>query len=457
MDSIIPLSFLAAMTSPPAPLAPSTKTPTSKTESRSSSLTVHIPSPTNIKPLNTISLRRYLLELIAFSYKIEFNDLAFALLNTVLDNSPTTEESGLSILTAEERLHLLEISTTVARVYAHLKPLRAPSTSVISNSEKMVMRNIVETAQSIGISASHALRHLALYEKHRCRPSKRRKYTVPYSSCSKGVRGLWLGTCWKAKKLAEDLISDVVFVSQMAPNEHTRMVVTEGIEKVRKFYEEIEVERKVHTNEKWLRVLDFCKKNQEDKKKTSHEDAKKERGGKCEKKNLEGKYKENKKKRQKKKHEDSKGKNKVKSGIEVECDADVDSESAVDEFETEFLLENHNRLSSDQPECANPFENPRYEYKGSVQEDANEDSDKDKSEDSTNPTSSAAITANNGPMTTIHSFVNAKPPGNHTNNMDRVPSDSEDGSEADFDASTESSSGWEDYLERTRAISYMDD
>jgi hypothetical protein len=142
--------------------------------------------------------------------------------------------------------------------------------------------------------------------------------------------------------------------------------------------------------------------------------------------------------------------------IEVECDADVDSESAMDEFEIEFLLENHNRLSSDQPECTNPFEDPHYEYEGSVQEDANEDSDKNKSEDSTNPTSSAAKTASDGPVTTIDSFVNAKPPGNCTNNMDRVPSKSEDGSEADFDASTESSSGWEDYLERTRAISYLD-
>jgi hypothetical protein len=371
----------------------------------------------------------------------------------VLDNSPTTEQSGLSILTAEERLHLLEISTTVARMYAHLKPLRAPSTSVISNSEKMVMRNIVETAQSVGISASHALRHLALYEKHRCRPSKRRKYTVPYSSCSKGVRGLWLGTCWKAKKLAEDLISDVVFVGQVAPNEHTRMVVTEGIEKVRKCYEEIEVERKVHTNEKWLRVLDFCKNNQEDMKKTSHQDAKKESDGKSERKTND---KVTKKKRQKKKDENSEGKNKVENCIEVECDADVDSESAMDEFEIEFLLENHNRLSSDQPECTNPFEDPHYEYEGSAQEDANEDSDKTKSEDSTNPTSSAAITASDCPVTAIHSFVNAKPPGNCTNNMDRVPSKSEDGSEADFDASTESSSGWEDYLERTRAISYLD-
>jgi hypothetical protein len=325
----------------------------------------------------------------------------------VLDNPRGTEESGSSILTAEEQLHLLQISKTVARVCAQLKPRKAPSTSAISTSEKMVVRNIVETAQSVRISASHTLRHLALYEKHLCRPSKRRKYTVPYSSCSKGVRGLWLGTCWKTRKLAEDLVSDVVFVSQVAPNEHTRMVVTGGIEKVRKCCEEIKVEKKVHKEEKWVKVLDFCKKNQEEMKNVSQEDTKIERDGEDEKKkndkvtrkNSEGETKDKNKKKQNKKDENGKGKNKVNSSIKMNCDADMDTASAFDESGTEPFLEEYNRLSPEQPDCANPFEDPHYEY---------EDSDEYKDEDTANPCSFATATASDGPITMIYSFTPAK-------------------------------------------------
>lgn len=368
----------------------------------------------------------------------------------MLDTPRGTEESGSSILSSEEQSHLLEISKTVARVYAHFKLLKVPSTSAISISEKIVVRNIVETAQSVGISASHTLRHLALYEKHRCRPSKRRKYTVPYSSCSKGARGLWLGAFWKRRKPAEDLASDVVFVGQVAPNEHTRMVVTEGIEKVRKCCEDIEVERKVHKKEKWLKVLDFCKKNQEEMQMTSQEDAKKERDDKDERKKNDKVTRKNKESNTKEQNEDenSKGNSKVKSSIEVDCHAYVDSASPVDEFGTEPFLEEYNRLSSEQPDCANPFEDPHYEY---------EDSDEDKDQDTAIPSPFATATASDGPITMIYSFAPTKPPGNNSKNTDYVPSESEDESQGDSNARTDSSSSWEDYLERTRPISDLDE
>ena len=371
----------------------------------------------------------------------------------MLDNPPGIEESGPSILTAEEQLHLLEISKTVARMYAHLKPLKATSTSAISNSEKMVVRNIVETAQSVGISASHTLRHLALYEKHRCRPSKRQKYTVPYSSCSKGARGLWFGICWKGRKLAEDLISDVVFVGQVAPNEHTRMVVTEGIEKVRKCCEEIKVERKVHMKDKWLRVLEFCKKNPEEMDKTNQEDAKRGDQESDERKKVKGN--ENNKKEQKKKEEDGKGKNTVKNSVEVEYDADVDTESAVNELSTETFLEEYNRLSSGQSSCANPFEDPRYEYEDSIQETENEDSDENNDEDTAKPPLSTTATAQDCLITMVYPVVKAKPPSSNSKGRDRVPSERKDESEGDSEASTNSSSSWEDYLARTQPISHL--
>jgi hypothetical protein len=318
-----------------------------------------------------VTLRRYLLELLAFSYKIEFEYLAFALLSTELDAHPDMENRGSSILTAEEQLHLLEISKTVARVYAHLKLPKAASTGAISNSEKMVVRNIVDTAQSIGISASHTLRHLALYEKHRCCPSKRREHTVPFSSSSRGTRGLWIGNIWNARKNAKDLVSDEVFVGQIAPNEHTSMVLREGVQKIRQRCMKIKVERKVHKREKWLRVVELCKREEgeeEEEEEESVEEVMKEivereRGDKEKKKS---RLEEEKAPEAKQADENEKGKNEMTATShnrsELERDT-ADEQIAVNGFEIDPLVEEYSRTPCNVPKSSNPFEDPRYEYK----------------------------------------------------------------------------------------------
>jgi hypothetical protein len=462
MASIVPFSLLAAMTSPTAPIPSSKSTPITKIESQNS---CPAPSSNKIKPLNTVTLRRYLLQLLAFSYKIEFEYLAFALLGTELDAHPDMGKRGSSILTAEEQLHLLEISKTVARVYAHVKLPKAASAAAISNSEKMVVRNIVHTAQSIGISASHTLRHLTLYEKHRCCPSKRREYTAPHSSSSRVTRGLWIGNIWNARKNAKDLVSDEVFVGQVAPNEHTRMVFREGVQRTRQRCVKIKVERKVHKREKWFRVVELCKREEgeeesmENVEDVTREMVEREKGDKEEKKK--SWLEEENGSEVKRADENGKGENENTATKHNRSELKrntADDEIIVNNFEIDSLLEEYSRTPHNAPESSNPFEDPRFEYESSEDQNANrdEETDKDRVEPENKDTRNTLLFPNTGKPTTTTCLLAANVSCGEAAGRNHTHSESsDDESETDSDVHTGSTSSWEDYVQRTRPESYL--
>ncbi|KAF2637121.1 hypothetical protein P280DRAFT_521637 [Massarina eburnea CBS 473.64] len=117
-----------------------------------------------------MQLRRYITEIMGFTF-----DVDFTLLNRALD--PTVPISATSptksILTPHERAELLSLVTLIKEVYAKLSDPGAQWLTVRDCDRETIAEAVVRPALHLGLSAGYLLEILSTYDAHQCDENKR--------------------------------------------------------------------------------------------------------------------------------------------------------------------------------------------------------------------------------------------------------------------------------------------
>ncbi|KAF2116641.1 hypothetical protein BDV96DRAFT_31809 [Lophiotrema nucula] len=151
-------------------------------------------------------LHRALLDILAFTYKIDLCDLTVALGWTKCLHP--TRHGTSSLLTPEEHVRLLHISKVIEKSRKRLIRSRR---SFLSQADITIINSIVAPARKLRLLPSYVCLLLELYCRHQMQPSKHR-HTIRYFSKTRLWR--WLGES-EQRTLQERLVSDRHLVKQL--------------------------------------------------------------------------------------------------------------------------------------------------------------------------------------------------------------------------------------------------
>lgn len=195
-------------------------------------------------------LRRYLIEILAFSYDVDQAELHAALSTTCLATGP--KYSGI-ILDDAERKHLLDLSTIIQQTYDHIQADNAEL--VPYQNEENIRQLAIYPADALNISSPFILDHLSSYHIHQCDPSKRKK-TMLYAYHRPMLK--W----WPChEQLAKQLISDDLLIWHISPSERVRLLLSAGVARFRAKHcpEIMELTRKFYADPIFMDVTRHCR------------------------------------------------------------------------------------------------------------------------------------------------------------------------------------------------------
>jgi hypothetical protein len=131
------------------------------------------PSPTTSPEQYKQQLCRYLIEILAFTFKVDPKELRRA--TNPGSKAPHLNSETPFILTRTERDQLLHLSCTVQHV--HAKVCRNEVLTTYRRDRDLINDAILRPAHKLGIYPLHALDLISTYKDHQCNPDKRR-YTI---------------------------------------------------------------------------------------------------------------------------------------------------------------------------------------------------------------------------------------------------------------------------------------
>jgi hypothetical protein len=208
------------------------------------------PNPVAQNPL--VQLRRYLIEIIGFTFDADFSLLNQALGQTasVTPTSPTN-----SILTPNERVELLDLVTLIKELNTKISDADTQWLTVRSSDREAVADAVIRPALYLGLPASYILELVSTYALHQCDESKRslsfilqRKpyfYSMFRSLSFLGPFNVVLGI------FTNELWSLAHIVKIVAPNEEVRMVLGNAMHTYQK--EVLGIEEVMHIESFWER------------------------------------------------------------------------------------------------------------------------------------------------------------------------------------------------------------
>jgi len=137
----------------------------------------NIPGAPNSEPMSTtIQLRRYLIEIMAYTFKADFSRLNSQLCQTLI--GPEVIDKTITILSTKEQAELLHLSYTVNQLH---KMTRQNQFNVATKRDRdMVTNSIIKPARKIKIEPDYVLDLIATYSDHQCLPSKRKRTLVKH-------------------------------------------------------------------------------------------------------------------------------------------------------------------------------------------------------------------------------------------------------------------------------------
>lgn len=203
---------------PPSPYTPCPSSNPSVDEKESSSQSGQ-PSTQESK---AEFLRRALIEIVAFTYKVNKDELGVAL-----------QESGLPPKLSESELAwLMQLSATIKELRAIVK---CGAYSAIKEFEKaLVYSNVIIPAEKLNLMFGWVVRQLREFAEHHCR-SGRENRTQPYK-----YRVMILG-CFPLDledvELARTLSTHDLMIRELAPNEKIRVLLGTGLRRFREKYQ----------------------------------------------------------------------------------------------------------------------------------------------------------------------------------------------------------------------------
>ena len=173
-----------------------------------------------------MQLRRYIVEIVGFTFDADYSLLNQALGQTALTTStPPTN----SILTPDERAELLGLVTLIQELNEKISAAGTQWLTVRSADREAVADAVIRPALYLGLPVSYALELVSTYALHQCDESKRslslisqRKpyfYSIFRSLSFLGPFNIILGM------FTDELWSHAHIVGIAAPNEEVRMVL----------------------------------------------------------------------------------------------------------------------------------------------------------------------------------------------------------------------------------------
>ncbi|PSN65652.1 hypothetical protein BS50DRAFT_646008 [Corynespora cassiicola Philippines] len=129
-------------------------------------------------------LRRYIIEIMGFTF-----DANFSLLNEALGQTGNTSSSAAnSILSPDERARLLNLATLIQEVEAKISDKSAQWLAVRSSERKAIADAVIRPALYLGIPAGYCLEMVSTYADHQCDGRKRSlsfvSKRIPYLFCT---------------------------------------------------------------------------------------------------------------------------------------------------------------------------------------------------------------------------------------------------------------------------------
>jgi hypothetical protein len=236
-----PYAAILSMPSALLPVPTATAVPTSNatpaTTTTMTTTTPPVPATAALVPASAVTqkthqLHRFLLEVIAYSYKAPIEALRLALLNTLLAGDETAKSVGnaTSILDDTERNKLTFLANTIrqARERAH-----AHQESLITNDESgLLYADVVLPAKQLDVDPAYVFHLLGIYSDHEHDPAKRR-LSAPYIHRTRST--LWFHS-WSQEGLAAELTSVDLFLEKTSPNPEVRRILGTAVTKFGKKY-----------------------------------------------------------------------------------------------------------------------------------------------------------------------------------------------------------------------------
>ena len=179
--------------------------------SQDSLISIHAPKE------SVTQLRRYLIEIIAFTFDADFEQLNSALgHNTAIISRETT------ILREREKTELLRVSAIVKDL--HQKLLYNRFNTTLKRDRDAVLEAIIKPLmglKNLRFDSDYALDLISTYADHQCHPSKR-KYTLISLQTPRFLRFIPSpSTGW----LRSNLTSHAKFISAVSPNETVQVAL----------------------------------------------------------------------------------------------------------------------------------------------------------------------------------------------------------------------------------------
>lgn len=183
-------------------------------------------SPNRVAHNPLMQLRRYIIEIMGFTFDADFSLLNEALGQTAstISTSPTN-----SILTPAEHAELLSLITLIEELKAKISNTSTQWLTVRSSDREAVANAVIRPALYLGLPASYVLELISTYASHQCNKSKRhlslisqRKpyfYSLFRSLAFLGPFNIVLGL------FTNELWSHAHIINIAAPNEEVRIVL----------------------------------------------------------------------------------------------------------------------------------------------------------------------------------------------------------------------------------------
>ncbi|KAF2184902.1 hypothetical protein K469DRAFT_708678 [Zopfia rhizophila CBS 207.26] len=192
-----------------------------------------------------IQLRRYLIEIMAFTFNADFALLNHALGQHTLPTSASISTTN-STLTDDERVELLRLALISKDLYRKQRGHQLLTTR--DSDRRAVTDAIVIPALQLELSAGYILELISTYADHRCDETKR-EYTlislnIPYPLCLFRHLTLLLAL------FGHHLHSHARIISATAPNEDVRIVLGNAMKVFQE--EELGIKKVPHCrNDRW--------------------------------------------------------------------------------------------------------------------------------------------------------------------------------------------------------------
>lgn len=171
-----------------------------------------------------MQLRRYLVEIMAFTFNVDSALLNHALGQDTLPTSASVSNTN-SILTEDERVELLRLALITNDLYG--KRGRPQFLATRDSDRRAVADGIVVPALQLELSATYILELISTYANHQCDKTKREHTllyrNIPYPLC------LFRHLTLLLDLFGAHLYSHALIISTITPNEHVHTVLSNAM------------------------------------------------------------------------------------------------------------------------------------------------------------------------------------------------------------------------------------